>query len=262
MDLQVEARSGFRQRVAAGAAALARKTSGRDAGIAAGRSERRAAGFDLADSPSRGEGRYIRAVSVGQLSPDGFYRWDGAHWVPVGLPPPPGAATFGPISAAPGQSAFGSLTATTPQSVTERPWFPVGAALAFVGSALVVIGCFVPWVYYPDNSGGPSSSSVFNSGFSGQLWFAIEPIAVVVGAVIAGILLMTLPQRTARTLCVGALLAMGMQTLLAFVGYAGASPSLGRIGAGGIIGAMGGLMILAGGAAGLVGVLSREAPRS
>ncbi len=105
----------------------------------------------------------------------------------------------------------------------------------------------LPFVYYTDPSNGPASSSVFNLGYTGGLFFALEPIAVMVCAVVTGIFLIAWQNRTVRAVGTGVLLAFGLQTVALFIGYIGGEAPYGRVGPGGPVGILGGMVLLAGG---------------
>jgi hypothetical protein len=166
-----------------------------------------------------------------QISPDGLYRWDGVRWVPrAGIIP-------APVPAAPPRPP-GTLLAAG------------GAAAAFVGAVVIVVACVLPYGHYTDPSVSPSSPSVFNPGYPGALWYAIEPVAVIVLAIVAGVVLLALRGRVPRALAGGLLVALGVQTFVLFLGYLGAAatgPSE-QAGIGGGIGIVGGLAIAIGGA--------------
>jgi hypothetical protein len=125
-----------------------------------------------------------------------------------------------------------------------------GAVVAFVGAVATIVACVVPYVTYTDPSVSPATSSIFNPGFPGALWYAVEPVAVAVVGVVAGVLLIALRGRTVRALAAGALLAVGVQTFLLFVGYVGGPATIPgeRAAIGGGIGLLGGLALAIGGA--------------
>jgi hypothetical protein len=166
-----------------------------------------------------------------QISPDGFYRWDGVHWVPRA------GVIQAPVPAAPAAPA--------------GTRFAVAAAvLAFVGAAVTIVACAVPYANYTDPSASPAMPSIFNPGYPGALWYAVEPVTVAAGGIVAGVLLIALRGRVMRALAAGVLLALGVQTLVLFVGYVGAAatgPSE-RAAIGGGIGLLGGLALAIGGA--------------
>jgi len=144
----------------------------------------------------------------------------------------------------------------------KRSWLAtVGGIAALVAIPFIVAGCMLPFVYYTDTSNGPASSSVFNLGYTGGLFFALEPIAVMVCAVITGIFLIAWQNRTVRAVGAGLLLAFGLQTVALFIGYFGGEAPYGRVGPGGPVGILGGMILLVGGglaAGSLFGRLASE----
>ena len=172
--------------------------------------------------------------STGQLSADGMWRWDGTRWQPE-------ASAMSPTS--------------SPQR-SRRSWLATGGGIAaLISVAFVVAGCAFPFIYYSDPAGGPPSASIFNLGYTGGLFYALEPIAVIVCVVIAAIFHIAWQNRTVRAVGTGALLAFGLQTVALFIGYIGGEVGYGRLGPGGAVGVVGGLILLVGGglaAAGLI----------
>lgn len=178
-----------------------------------------------------------------QISPDGFYRWDGVRWVP----------------------REGVIPAPVPASPPALPGTGLamsGALVAFVGALATIVACAVPYVTYTDPTVSPSTASIFNPGFPGALWYAAEPVAVAVVGIVAGVLLIALRGRTPRALAAGILLAVGVQTFLLFVGYLGAAATiLGEHAAiGGGIGLIGGLALAIGGALAAASLSVRTQP--
>ena len=170
----------------------------------------------------------MSAVQTGQVSPDGLWAWDGVRWVAVHRAAPPAMMT-GPRR---------SLLRT------------IGAVTAIAGAIVLTIGCAIPYVTFSgDASGGPSSSSIFNGGYPGAWGNIVEPTLVITLAIAgsAGVLLSK--SRVVRALLAGGVTVAGAQTMAMFVGYIttvfpGGAPQLGAV-----IGPLGGLIILAGGAA-------------
>ncbi|TMC85521.1 MAG: hypothetical protein E6J06_03590 [Chloroflexi bacterium] len=77
------------------------------------------------------------------------------------------------------------LTPISQPRVSKRSWLATGGGIAaLIAIPFIVAACTLPFVYYTDVSNGSPSSSVFNLGYSGGLFFALEPIAVMVCAVI------------------------------------------------------------------------------
>jgi hypothetical protein len=178
-----------------------------------------------------------------QISPDGFYRWDGVRWVPrEGVIP-------APVPAAPPAPPGTRLAA-------------VGAGVAFLGAVVILIACALPYATYTDPSVSPTTPSIFNPGYPGALWYAVEPVTVALIGIVAGVLLIALRGRVARALAAAALLALGVQTVVLFVGYVGAAatgPSE-RAAIGGAIGLLGGLVLAIGGALAAASLSVRPGP--
>jgi len=165
-----------------------------------------------------------------QISPDGLYRWDGVRWVPrAGVIPTP-------VPAAP------------PASPGMR-YAVAGAVAAFVGAIVVIVACALPYANLTDNSVSNTTPSIFNPGYPGGLWYAVEPVVVAVVGIVAGVLLIALRGRVPNALAAGVLLALGVQTIVLFAGYVGSSAggASERVGIGGAIGVVGGLAIAFGG---------------
>jgi hypothetical protein len=117
--------------------------------------------------------------------------------------------------------------------------------LALAGAVLLGLGCWLPY-----SSSGDTEFAVFqrHGGASGQLYFAVEPAAVMVVAAVLGLILLRSPLPVVWT---GVLMAIGAQTTLMWVGYLGSSltaPSYGagqgpHVKEGGWIGLAGSLLI-------------------
>jgi hypothetical protein len=166
-----------------------------------------------------------------QISPDGLYRWDGVRWVPrTGVVPAPVPA------AAPAPPGTGLAV--------------IGAVVAFAGAVVIIVACALPYANYTDQSISPSAPSIFNPGYPGALWYAVEPVAVAVVGIVAGVLLIALRGRLLRALAAGVLLAVGVQTFVLFIGYvlAAATGPGEHAAIGGGIGLLGGLALAISGA--------------
>jgi hypothetical protein len=165
---------------------------------------------------------------AGRISPDGMWRWDGTAWQPVASPetPPPSAAS------------------------SPRSWLATGGGIAgLIGVPFVLAGCIFPFVYYSDTSqGGPASASIFNLGYPGGLFYAFEPVVVMLFAAAAAVFLIAWQIRPVRAVGAGALLAFGVQTTALFIGYIGSELAYGRIGASGPLGTIDGVALVVGGA--------------
>lgn len=179
-------------------------------------------------------------ATAGQLSPDGMWRWNGVRWELVANP---------------------AVPATTPAARTSRRSLlaTVAGIQAFVATPFVLAGCIFPYIYYSDTSSGPSTASVFNSGYSGGLWYAAEPVTVIVLGIVAGAFLIGWQNWIVRAIGAGALLALGLQTFMLFVGYVFGQLSYGTMGAGGPLGTFGGALLIIAGALAAAGVLNRPA---
>ena len=183
-------------------------------------------------------------TAAGQLSPDGLWRWDGMRWVPAsaGLPLPP-MTTPTPIPGAPPRRSTLAV---------------IGGIAGIAAIPFILAGCFLPFIYYSDTSGGGvTSSSVFNLGFPGTAWFAAEPVAVMVFSIAPAIVLLVWSGRLATAIASGALIAFGVQTFFLFIGYTGGDLTLGRIGAGGPLGLVGGFVMLSGGVLAAASLLAK-----
>ena len=127
---------------------------------------------------------------------------------------------------------------------------------------LIIVACALPHVQVKDALGGHFTSvSIFNAApgaSASNLWFAVEPVGVAVLAIAGGILLLTIGGIRLRSVVAGTLVALGIQTMLLFLGYAlGLDYGGNRAGLGGAIGMLGGYL-LAG--AGCVAAASRAGP--
>lgn len=169
------------------------------------------------------------------MSPDGLWRWDGAQWQPTG-------AQSMAVRAEP----------------SPRSWLAiVGGIVGLVSLPVIVTGCVLPFINWTDTSNG-ATASIFNPGFAGGYWYAVEPVEVVVFAIPAAILLMALRSRTARALAAGLLIAFGLQTVGMFVGYSFGDLTFGRIGPAGPVGLIGGAIMFTGGVLGLGSLFLRN----
>lgn len=176
--------------------------------------------------------------SVGQISADGLWRWDGANWVPTG------AAAVNSQPAMYGY-AVGAEASKSPRSAL----LTAGSATALAAVAVVAAGCILPYVHYTgDTTGINPSPSIFNGGFSGAWGDVTEPAVVILFSIVASILALAWTSRTVRALMAGALLAMGAQTFTLFVGYGVAGAAYGQLQAGSIVGPVGAILLFVGGA--------------
>ena len=182
--------------------------------------------------------------SAGQVSPDGMWRWDGQRWVLTAAAMPQPTPYMAPAVASATASPYAPPgTAST----GTRSWLAIGGAIAgLLGTPLIFVGCIVPYVYWNDTSRG-ASASIFDMSSGPGFWYAIEPAIVILLILVAGIVAIALPSKTVRALAAGLLVAVGLQTFTMFMGYTFGELSYGHIGAGGPLGALGGLMAFFGG---------------
>ena len=167
------------------------------------------------------------------LSPDGLFRWDGTRWVPNT-----------------------GATATSMQS-----WLATTGAITAITAVFVIIaGCVLPYVRYTEATPGYSqTASVFNGGFPGAWGNVPEPVLVIVFALAASVLIIAWANRTARAFASGALVVMGAQTLMLFIGYAAAGAGNGVLKSGGFVGMFGSFLLFVGGAISAASLLTRAA---
>ena len=127
--------------------------------------------------------------------------------------------------------------------------------LALISALVILLGSALPFYTYTSN-GAEVSTSVLAQGPNHSIsTYAAEPITVVVLAIAAGIALITARRRgplgtlAGASTVAGALLALGIQTTMLFVGYAFLSLGPGvHHDAGGILGLFGSLVLIAAGA--------------
>ena len=127
----------------------------------------------------------------------------------------------------------------------------IGGIIAALGVVLTLVGSWLPYVHYGDAFGSPAYPSIFNGGSPRTQWFAAEPVAVAILAVVACVLLVVWTERIPRVAPAAALMALGIQTFAMFLGYASLAPFSGpnsQIGIGSVVGMIAGLCLLAGGA--------------
>jgi hypothetical protein len=131
---------------------------------------------------------------------------------------------------------------------TPRSWAALaGGITSIVASAVLLAACFFPYGSFPDGNGGTTNSSIFNGNYQGSGWQIPEPLFVVLAAIAAAIVLMAVSVRIVRALATGALLALGLQTLMMWIAFIGTAISAGRVGPGGLIGIAGAIVLLVGG---------------
>jgi hypothetical protein len=179
--------------------------------------------------------------SASHLSPDGLWRWDGTRWV----------------------ANTGQAAAT---SKTSRSWLAgAGAIVAIIGASTIIAACFLPFAHCaPSSTSGCWTEwpSVFSGGFPGAWGNVAEPVLVILLAVSAAVLIIASTNRTARAFSAGALLVLGAQTFMLFVGYLAAGAGTMQLAAGGFVGLFGSILLAVGGAMSAASLLARQAPGS
>jgi hypothetical protein len=126
--------------------------------------------------------------------------------------------------------------------------------LATAGGVAVAIGCYLP----NSDTNGFENRIFETKAPHAVLFFAIEPAAVAIAAVVLGILVLAQPPLRFTP---GVLLGIGVQTALMFVGYVGwvaQSQYGGSVKAGGWVGMLGAAAVAAAGAI----LLSEHEPSS
>jgi hypothetical protein len=111
----------------------------------------------------------------------------------------------------------------------------------------------------PDYSQSPS---VFDGGFPGAWGNVPEPVLVIVFALAASVLIIAWANRTARAFASGALMVMGAQTLMLFIGYAAGAAGNGVLQSGSFVGMFGSLLLFVGGAISAASLLAAPRPAS
>jgi hypothetical protein len=125
----------------------------------------------------------------------------------------------------------------------------VSVGAAALGALLVIVACALPIL----ESGG-ASISLFNSGNSG--WYTMQPIIVVVLGLAAAAIIVAVERKLVPQLlglvAAGALIGIGIETLTFFAGYEFGGAGGAHAGTGALVGLLAALLLIAGGAAGLV----------
>ncbi len=143
----------------------------------------------------------------------------------------------------------------------QRSWLvTAGGLVALVGSLTIIVACELPFIHYTDSLTQPASPSIANPGFAPSTWFAAEPFGVAVLALLAAIVLLLWRRAIPRAIAASMLLAFGVQTSLLFVGYfVFASKSQdAQLTPADPIGVMAGVLLFAGGFAGMLTLISRQ----
>lgn len=230
------------------------------------------------------------ALALGLKAPAARFDQPTAQPAPpptaLAAPPPPPLAQPGqqawPVAQNPvaQNAAFNSPAAPPPyQPVAPNPWQPtpwavppprpassgrglsiLGGLAGLLGAFLVFLGCLVPYEkgYAPGQPGFGILLGHRGYPASFTFWFAAEPFGVLLVAIVAGIALMASSgSGRLRGLLPGMFLAFGFQTTLLFAGVAFTVIPASNREAGGLIGILGGLVLLA---AGVFGMISRARP--
>ncbi len=138
-----------------------------------------------------------------------------------------------------------------------------GAITAITAVVVIIAGCVLPYVRYTEASPGDSqTASVFNGGFPGAWGNVPEPVLVIMFALAASVLIIAWPNRTARAFASGALVVMGAQTFMLFVGYAAAAAGSGVLQSGSFVGLFGSFLLFVGGAISAASLLTRPSEGS
>jgi hypothetical protein len=135
-----------------------------------------------------------------------------------------------------------------------------GGITAIVALVVILLACILPYANYDSSDGGPYSPSIFNADYPGSWSNILEPALVMLFTLVAAILLIASTHRLLGALTAGALLAMGAQTAALFFGYAVTAIAGGQIGAGSVVGLVGGAILFVAGALSAAGLLSSNAP--
>jgi len=145
-----------------------------------------------------------------------------------------------------------------------QSWLATTGAITAITAVFVIIaGCVLPYMRYTEASPDYSQSpSVFNGGFPGAWGNVPEPVLVIVFALAASVLIIAWANRTARAFASGALMVMGAQTLMLFIGYAAGAAGNGVLQSGSFVGMFGSLLLFVGGAISAASLLAAPRPAS
>jgi hypothetical protein len=103
----------------------------------------------------------------GEVSPDGKWVWDGGRWQP---------APVSAVSASPAPAPVQSPAAAAPRLLPNR----LGGALVFVGAAMAVAGCFLPWISTSAPLAGATTPDAI-SGFDGVVIAGLASVGALIG---------------------------------------------------------------------------------
>ena len=169
-----------------------------------------------------------------------------------GLGPPPAASAPNGWAADPYARARSGHAAA--RGGGGSAWIFAGI-LALAGAAVILAACFLPYAHFVECTGCKATSpSLIRPGGSqaSEYWYAVEPLGVLVLAVVCGILLFAVRVRRAAVVAAAMLLAFGIQTVLLFAGYQFSFTGTGsHAGSAGAVGMLGGLVLIAAAAFGL-----------
>ncbi len=114
------------------------------------------------------------------------------------------------------------LPARGARPATDKGPKTVAGILAFVGALLVIVACAVPFVKFTID-GHTQSETIFNPGPDtpgADYWFLVEPIGVILLAIVGGVLILASGRGRMRSVAAGGLIVLGIQSLFLFAGYA------------------------------------------
>jgi hypothetical protein len=149
-----------------------------------------------------------------------------------------------------------------PRPVTDKGPKTVAGILAFVGALLVIVACAVPFVKFSIGD-HTQTSSIFDLGPDtpkADYWFLVEPIGVILFAILGGLLVLASGRGRMRAVAAGGLIVLGIQSLFLFTGYALGYLSEGnQVGPGGPIGMVAGVLLAVSGFIALAAKPTEEA---
>ena len=177
------------------------------------------------------------------------WQWKPAYYALTAVAVIPAVLTATELIVSAGRT--GAPTISSRVAVPAR----AGGIIGLFGAAAVVGGSWLPYAHStaPGSTGYPS---IFNAGFPGSQWYAVEPVAVAVLGLVASAVLVARPGRRIDLIAAGMLAALGIQTFALFLGYAGSTPYAepnSQIGIGSFVGMIGGLCMGAAGVLALAG---------
>lgn len=139
----------------------------------------------------------------------------------------------------------------------------VGGLLGVFGALVTILAGVLPFGHFSSDS-GPVSPSLFQPGSNDELWYAAEPVVVIVMAIVGGLLVVFSRRGLVQIAGAAALVALGIQTFFFFIGYTGYALSGGpdEVGMGSVVGLGAGLCLLVGGVIAFVSVAGRATATS